>query len=72
MDRSHPDATTAARGEQNQLSYLPLLRERGIDVAEIAFSVHWPVYSTPVAMCTALAQPYQRDDCAPHSRVVGV
>ena len=43
-------------GEQNQLSYLPTLRGRGVQVAEIQFSGHWPMYSNAVAMWTTLAR----------------
>ncbi len=48
-------------GEQNAgLSYLPLLRERGVELAEIPFSGHWPMYSNPVAMWAELAGFYHR------------
>jgi hypothetical protein len=34
--------------EQNaSLTYLPILRAHGVDLAEIAFSGHWPMYSNP-------------------------
>jgi pimeloyl-ACP methyl ester carboxylesterase len=37
-------------GEQNAgLSYLPFLREHGVELAEIPLSGHWPMYSNPVA-----------------------
>jgi hypothetical protein len=32
-----------SHGEQNQLLYLPLLRERGVEVAEVPFRGHWPM-----------------------------
>ena len=52
-------------GEQNQLSYLPTLRGRGVQVAEIQFSGHWPMYSNAVAMWTTLARLYERQDRGP-------
>jgi pimeloyl-ACP methyl ester carboxylesterase len=46
-------------GEQNAgLSYLPLLREHGVQLAEIPFSGHWPMYSNPVAMWAEIAAFY--------------
>jgi pimeloyl-ACP methyl ester carboxylesterase len=43
-------------GAQNAgLSYIPLLREQGVEVAEIPFSGHWPMYSNPVAMWAEIA-----------------
>jgi pimeloyl-ACP methyl ester carboxylesterase len=46
-------------GEQNAgLSYLPLLREHGVELAESPFSGHWPMYSNPVAMWAELADFY--------------
>jgi pimeloyl-ACP methyl ester carboxylesterase len=46
-------------GEQNAgLSYLPLLREHGVELAEIPWSGHWPMYSNPVAMWTEIAAFY--------------
>ena len=48
-------------GEQNAtLSYLPTLEARGVDLAEIPFSGHWPMYSNPVAMWTEIAAFYAR------------
>jgi len=48
-------------GEQNaELSYLPFLREHGVELAEIPFSGHWPMYSNPVAMWTEIAGFYDR------------
>jgi pimeloyl-ACP methyl ester carboxylesterase len=48
-------------GEQNaSLSYLPALRAAGVELAEIAFSGHWPMYSNPVEMWSALAGFYDR------------
>jgi pimeloyl-ACP methyl ester carboxylesterase len=48
-------------GEQNAgLSYLPLLREHGVELAEIPFSGHWPMYSNPVAMWAEIAGFYDR------------
>ena len=42
-------------GEQNaRLSYLPALRAGGVELAEIPFSGHWPMYSNAVAMWGAL------------------
>lgn len=42
-------------GQQNaDLTYLPELRRRGVTVAEIEHSGHWPMYSNPPAMWTAL------------------
>ncbi|RNM12110.1 alpha/beta fold hydrolase [Nocardioides pocheonensis] len=42
-------------GEQNaHLSYLPELRRRSVRVVEIDHSGHWPMYSNPPAMWTAL------------------
>ena len=38
-------------GEQNSsLSYLPKLRDNTVELAEIPYSGHWPMYSNPVAM----------------------
>ena len=46
-------------GEQNAgLSYLPLLRDHGVELAEISFSGHWPMYSNPVAMWAAIESFY--------------
>jgi pimeloyl-ACP methyl ester carboxylesterase len=43
-------------GEQNaELSYLPRLRDHGVELAEIPFSGHWPMYSNPVAMWAEIA-----------------
>jgi pimeloyl-ACP methyl ester carboxylesterase len=48
-------------GEQNAgLSYLPFLRAHGVELAEIAFSGHWPMYSNPVAMWAEIAGFYER------------
>ena len=48
-------------GEQNAtLSYLQTLEARGVDLAEIPFSGHWPMYSNPVAMWTEIAAFYAR------------
>jgi pimeloyl-ACP methyl ester carboxylesterase len=48
-------------GEQNAtLSYLPTLRERGVELAEIPLSGHWPMYSNPVAMWTAIGNFFNR------------
>lgn len=42
-------------GQQNaHLSYLPELRRQRVRVAEIEHSGHWPMYSNPPAMWTAL------------------
>jgi pimeloyl-ACP methyl ester carboxylesterase len=42
-------------GQQNaHLTYLAELRRRGMTVAEIEHSGHWPMYSNPPAMWTAL------------------
>ena len=42
-------------GQQNaHLSYLPELRRQRVTVAEIEHSGHWPMYSNPPAMWTAL------------------
>ena len=42
-------------GQQNaHLTYLAELRRRGVTVAEIEHSGHWPMYSNPPAMWTAL------------------
>src|ERR671910_431006 len=42
-------------GQQNaHLSYLPELRRQGVEVTEIEHSGHWPMYSNPPAMWTAL------------------
>jgi pimeloyl-ACP methyl ester carboxylesterase len=42
-------------GEQNaRLSYLPALPAGGVELAEIPFSGHWPMYSNAVAMWGAL------------------
>ena len=47
-------------GEQNAgLSYLPLLKEHGVELAEIPWSGHWPMYSNPVAMWTEIASFYK-------------
>ena len=46
-------------GEQNaSLTYLPALAEAGVDLARIPCSGHWPMYSHPVAMWTAMTQFY--------------
>jgi pimeloyl-ACP methyl ester carboxylesterase len=43
-------------GEQNaSLSYLPTLTANGVEVAEIPYSGHWPMYSNPVAMWKHIA-----------------
>ncbi|WP_120521639.1 alpha/beta fold hydrolase [Arthrobacter celericrescens] len=43
-------------GEQNRtLSYLPHLAARGVELAEIPYSAHWPMYSNPVAMWERIA-----------------
>jgi pimeloyl-ACP methyl ester carboxylesterase len=42
-------------GEQNaHLSYLPELRRSGVAVVEVEHSGHWPMYSNPPAMWSAL------------------
>ncbi len=42
-------------GEQNaHLSYLPELRRHGVDVVSTEHSGHWPMYSNPPAMWTAV------------------
>lgn len=42
-------------GEQNaSLSYLPTLAARGVELAEIPHSGHFPMYSNPVAMWTRI------------------
>jgi pimeloyl-ACP methyl ester carboxylesterase len=42
-------------GEQNaHLSYLPELRRGGVSVVEVAHSGHWPMYSNPPAVWSAL------------------
>jgi pimeloyl-ACP methyl ester carboxylesterase len=44
-------------GEQNaSLSYLPTLAANGIELAEIADSSHWPIYSNPVAAWKCIAE----------------
>ena len=44
-------------GEQNaSLSYLPTLAARGVELAEIPHSGHFPMYSNPVAMWTRIAE----------------
>jgi len=48
-------------GEQNAtLTYLPALKDRGVELAEIGYSGHWPMYSNPVAMWTEIAGFYAR------------
>ncbi|WP_347352044.1 alpha/beta hydrolase [Intrasporangium sp.] len=43
-------------GEQNAaLTYLPALTAAGVELAEIPFSGHWPMYSNPVEMWRRLA-----------------
>lgn len=43
-------------GEQNRsLSYLPHLAAHGVELAEIPYSAHWPMYSNPVAMWERIA-----------------
>ena len=43
-------------GEQNaSLPYLPTLAANGVELAEIAHSGHWPMYSNPVAMWDRIA-----------------
>lgn len=44
-------------GEQNaSLSYLPTLREHGVQLAEVSHSGHFPMYSNPVEMWQRIAQ----------------
>jgi pimeloyl-ACP methyl ester carboxylesterase len=44
-------------GEQNaSLSYLPKLREHGVELAEVSHSGHFPMYSNPVEMWRRIAQ----------------
>lgn len=43
-------------GEQNSaLSYLKTLKANGVELAEIPYSAHWPMYSNPVAMRARIA-----------------
>jgi pimeloyl-ACP methyl ester carboxylesterase len=59
-------------GEQNAgLSYLPVLREHGVELAQIPFSGHWPMYSNPVAMWTEIAGFYDRHFDLGRRRVTG-
>jgi pimeloyl-ACP methyl ester carboxylesterase len=52
-------------GERNSaLSYLPTLAANGIEVAEIADSSHWPMYSNPVAMWERIAGFLRRQELA--------
>jgi pimeloyl-ACP methyl ester carboxylesterase len=54
-------------GEQNaSLSYLPLLREHGVQLAEISRSGHFPMYSNPVEMWGRLASFIVGDNPACH------
>lgn len=44
-------------GEQyNTLSYLPTLKENGVQLAEISYCGHFPMYSNPVSMWTFIAK----------------
>ncbi|MDX3388282.1 alpha/beta hydrolase [Streptomyces niveiscabiei] len=48
-------------GEQNSsLSYLTKLAANGVELAEIAHSGHWPMYSNPVAMWERIADFHAR------------
>jgi pimeloyl-ACP methyl ester carboxylesterase len=48
-------------GEQNSsLSYLAKLRASGVELAEIPYSAHWPMYSNPVAMWERIAEFHSR------------
>lgn len=50
-------------GEQNKtLSYLSQLPELGVEVAEIPFSAHFPMYSNPQALWSRLADFFDRND----------
>ena len=52
-----PMPLTFVHGEQNaHLSYLPELRRHGVKVIEIPHSGHWPMYSNPPALWTALCE----------------
>lgn len=51
-------------GEQNAtLSYLPTLKEHGVELAEVPLSGHWPMYANPVAMWTEIAGFLDRHFC---------
>ena len=44
-------------GQQNaSLSYLTTLAANGVELAEIPYSGHWPMYSNPVATWERIAQ----------------
>jgi pimeloyl-ACP methyl ester carboxylesterase len=48
-------------GEQNSsLSYLTKLGANGVELAEIPYSAHWPMYSNPAAMWERIAQFHSR------------
>jgi len=48
-------------GEQNSsLSYMAKLSANGVELAEIAHSAHWPMYSNPVAMWERIAEFHSR------------
>lgn len=40
----------------NGLSYLPRLKENGVELAEIPYSGHFPMYSNPPEMYRHIAQ----------------
>ncbi len=48
-------------GEQNSsLSYLTKLSANGVELAEIPYSAHWPMYSNPAAMWERIAEFHAR------------
>jgi pimeloyl-ACP methyl ester carboxylesterase len=48
-------------GEQNSsLSYLTKLSANGVELAEIPYSAHWPMYSNPAAMWERIAEFHSR------------
>lgn len=53
-------------GEQNRhLSYLGDLPAKGVEVIEIPHSGHFPMYSNPPALWTAMADFLERHDPTP-------
>jgi pimeloyl-ACP methyl ester carboxylesterase len=54
---SLPCAKMFIYGDQNRsLSYLGTLQKRGVQLAEIAHSGHWPMYANPPALWARLSQ----------------
>ena len=53
-------------GDQNRsLSYLGTLMKRGVQLAEIEHSGHWPMYANPSALWTRLSAFIDRPEVGP-------